>query len=210
MEDRAVPMKTSTTALIRAKTQKGKHDEVLRTAARLFSSAGYSGTSVEDIAAAVGVTKGALYHYFSNKSDILYALYLEVAEQITTRFSEHPRDADPQQRLRLIIRDMLSMIEERPIELTVYLQESPLLSSYLPRRLARDLRQRESEVTSYVVDTIEDGMAQGIFRPGNPSVTAFAIIGMVTWMSRWYRRTGPLTIDSIAEILYGIAENGIT
>jgi AcrR family transcriptional regulator len=210
MEDAQMRMGISPAGLISAKTQKGKHDEVLRTAARLFRSAGYSGTSVEDIAAAVGVTKGALYHYFAGKSDILYALYLDVASLITSRFEAHPADADPAERLRLSISDMLTMIEEHPIELAVYLQEGPLLSSYLPRRLAKDLRERETKVTSYMVETIEDGMRQGIFRRGNATITAFAMIGMVTSAARWYQSTGPLTIDEIAAIMYGIAENGIT
>lgn len=202
-------VKTANVELVRAKTQKGKYDEVLRTAARLFMSAGYSGTSVEDIAAAVGVTKGALYHYFANKSDILYALYWQVADAILSKFAEHPPAADPAQRLKLAIQDMLVMVEESPTELSVYLQEGPLLSSYLPRRLAKDLRQRESEVTSYIVDTIAEGMSQGVFRPGNATVTAFAVIGMVTWVSRWYKSTGSLSITDIGNILYGIAEHGI-
>src|SRR5581483_9078992 len=99
-----------------AKTRASKHRQGMATSARLFMTAGYSGTSMEDLAVAVGVTKGALYHYFATKSDILYAIYQHVVDLITARFESHPPEADPRERLRLTILDMLVMIERHPIE----------------------------------------------------------------------------------------------
>ena len=55
---------------------------------RLFGERGYGGVGTEDIVRAAGVTRGALYHHFGGKSDLLEAVYREVEEEITARIAE--------------------------------------------------------------------------------------------------------------------------
>ena len=50
-------------------------DDVTRAAVRLFAAQGYANTSVQQIVEAAGVTKGAMYHYFESKDDLLFAIY---------------------------------------------------------------------------------------------------------------------------------------
>lgn len=191
-----------------AAVRTGKHPEVLREAARLFTVSGYHGTSMDDIASAVGVTKAALYHYFGSKSDILHEIYGAVVDEISGRLDQHPADLEPPERLRLIMRDMLRVIAAMPVEVTVYMQEGPLLSACLPRRQAKELQAREAAFNEYVVETVEEGMKKGSIRPMDPTLASFALIGMVSWAARWYRAQGRASVDEIADLFFGIARHG--
>ena len=56
---------------------------LLATGRTLFGAAGFADTSIEDIAAAAGVTKGAVYHHFTGKDDLFRAVYEQVKREIT-------------------------------------------------------------------------------------------------------------------------------
>jgi AcrR family transcriptional regulator len=185
-----------------------KRAEVLREAARLFMASGFHGTSMDDIASALGFTKAALYHYFRAKSDILYEIYDAVAEQVSNRLEQHAPGLTAEERLHQTMRDMMHVIAEMPIEVTVFFQEGPLLSSCLPRRQAKELRAKEQRFTDYVTDAVEDAMDNGALRRADPTMTAYAFIGMVSWASRWYQAGGRAGVNEIADFFYSIGMDG--
>jgi AcrR family transcriptional regulator len=182
--------------------------EIVRHAARLFTLRGFHGTSIDDIATATGMSKGAPYHHFGSKSDILYEIYSTVIDHILNRIEKHAPDLSPGERIRQVFSDMFSIIEEIPVEVTVYLQEGPLLDGCMPRRQVKELRARESQFTDYVVEAVEDGIKRGEIRPMDPSLTALALIGMVSWASRWYRANGRASAEQIADLFFSIAQQG--
>ena len=185
-----------------------KRAEVLREAARLFMASGFHGTSMDDIASALGFTKAALYHYFRAKSDILYEIYDAVAEEVSQRLDRHPPELSAEERLHQTMRDMMHVIAEMPIEVTVFFQEGPLLSSCLPRRQAKELRAKEERFSDYVTDTVEDAMDSGVLRRADATMTAYAFIGMVSWASRWYQAGGRAGINEIADLFFTIGMDG--
>lgn len=182
--------------------------DVLREAARLFMSKGFHGTSMDDIASALGFTKPAVYYYFKSKSDILYEIHGRASKAIISRVEAHGEDWEPQRRLRQTMHDVMEVIREMPVEVTVFYQEGPLLSSCLPRRQANELRALEKRFTDYVTDTVEDAMDSGVMRPMDPTLTAYAFIAMVSWASRWYRPTGRVSAGEIAELFFSIGMDG--
>jgi AcrR family transcriptional regulator len=182
--------------------------EVLREAARLFTSQGFHGTSMDDIASALRITKPAVYYYFKSKSDILYEIYGRVSRTIIARIEAHDDEWDPEYRLRQTMHDVMEVIRQMPVEVTVFSQEGPLLSSCLPRRQANELRALEKQFTDYVTDTVEDAMNVGVMRRMDPTLTAYAFISMVSWASRWYLPTGRVTASEIAELFFDIGMNG--
>jgi AcrR family transcriptional regulator len=185
-----------------------KRAEVLREAARLFMASGFHGTSMDDIASALGFTKAALYHYFRAKSDILYEIYDAVAEEVSQRLGRHPEGLSAEERLHRTMRDMMHVIAEMPIEVTVFFQEGPLLGSCLPRRQAKELRAKEQRFTDYVTDAVEDAMDSGVLGRADPTMTAYAFIGMVSWASRWYQPGGRAGVNEIADLFFSIGMNG--
>ena len=185
-----------------------KRAEVLREAARLFMASGFHGTSMDDIASALGFTKAALYHYFRAKSDILYEIYDAVAEEVAGRLERHPADLSAEERLHQTMRDMMHVIAEMPIEVTVFFQEGPLLGSCLPRRQAKELRAKEERFSDYVTDAVEDAMEAGVLRRADPTMTAYAFVGMVSWASRWYKPGGRAGVNDIADLFFSIGMDG--
>lgn len=185
-----------------------KRAEVLREAARLFMASGFHGTSMDDIASALGFTKAALYHYFRAKSDILYEIYEAVADAVARRLDEHPEGLAAEERLHRTMRDMMHVIADMPVEVTVFFQEGPLLGSCLPRRQAKELRAKEQRFTDYVTDAVEDAMDSGVLRRTDPTMTAYAFIGMVSWASRWYQPGGRAGVNEIADFFYSIGMDG--
>lgn len=185
-----------------------KRAEVLREAARLFMASGFHGTSMDDIASALGFTKAALYHYFRAKSDILYEIYTAVTTAVNERLDTHPADLAAEERLHRTMRDMMHVVAAMPVEVTVFYQEGPLLGSCLPRRQARELRAREQRFTDYVTDAVEDAMEAGVIRRMDPTLTAYAFIGMVSWATRWYQPGGRSGVNEIADMFFTIGMDG--
>src|SRR5256886_9952631 len=104
--------------------------EILRTAARLFQQRGYHATSMNDVAAALKLSKGGLYHHFQSKDEILFNL-MNHAMDITEERVINPVKAiaDPEERLRMLIRRHIAVVlSERDREITVMLHENHPLS----------------------------------------------------------------------------------
>src|SRR5260370_38718735 len=79
--------------------------EILRTAARLFQQRGYDATSMNDVAAALKLSKGGLYHHFQSKDEILFEIMNHAMEITQQRVLDPVRGiADPEERLRPLIR----------------------------------------------------------------------------------------------------------
>jgi TetR/AcrR family transcriptional regulator, cholesterol catabolism regulator len=186
----------------------GKRSEMLREAARLFMASGFHGTSVDDIAAAVGVTKAAVFYHFRSKSDLLYEIYGTVADTINARLDAHPADLAPADRLHRTMHDVMHVIADMPAEVTVFHQEAPLLASCLPRRQTNELRAKERRFTDYVIDAVEDAMDAGVIRRMDPTLTGYAFIAMVSWASRWYRPSGRAGVAEIADLFFGLGMDG--
>src|SRR6202043_2381859 len=95
--------------------------DILRTAARLFQQQGYDATSMNDVAGALKLSKGGLYHHFQSKDEILFHLMdhaMDITqEQVIDRVRDIP---DPEERLRMVIRLHIAVVlRERDREITV-------------------------------------------------------------------------------------------
>src|SRR5258708_37510863 len=111
--------------------------EILRTAARLFQQRGYDATSMNDVAAALKLSKGGLYHHFQSKDEILFEI-MNHAMDITQERVLNPlrRIADPEERLRALIRLHIEVVlSPRDREITMMLHENHPLPPALRKRL---------------------------------------------------------------------------
>src|SRR5690606_3291066 len=105
---KGTPMIATQTVYGMDETPRGK---LLSAAARLFREQGYDRTTVRDIAAAVGIQSGSIFHHFASKEDILFAVTMEVIRFNTERMRLATEGvADPEQRLRGLIRAELQSI----------------------------------------------------------------------------------------------------
>ena len=172
--------------------------EILRTSARLFQQQGYDATSMNDIAAALRLSKGGLYHHFQSKDEILFDLMNHAMDITEERVLSPVKGiADPEERLRMLVRRHIAVVlSERDREITVMLHENHPLSPALRKRI----NARKKSYVHFVENLIaEVQRARGLEPKILPRAAAFALLGMINWIYQWYRPEGALQQETIAE-----------
>jgi TetR/AcrR family transcriptional regulator, cholesterol catabolism regulator len=170
--------------------------EILRAAARLFQQQGYDGTSMNDVAAALKLSKGGLYHHFQSKDEILFNLMDHAMDITQERVINAVRGiVDPEGRLRALIRLHISVVLSiRDREITVMLHEN----HPLPPPLRKRINTRKKDYVHFVEKLIaEVQTSRGSKVSVSPRAAAFALMGMINWIYQWYRPEGTLTEESL-------------
>jgi TetR/AcrR family transcriptional regulator, cholesterol catabolism regulator len=171
--------------------------EILRVAARLFQQQGYDATSMNDVAGALRLSKGGLYHHFQGKDEILFDLMNHALDITQERVIDPLRGiADPEERLRTLIRlhvDLVMSVRER--EITVLLHEN----HPLPPSLRKRINARKKEYVHYLEKLIEEVQEARRSRPTvSTRAATFALLGMINWIYQWYKPEGPLQSEQLA------------
>ena len=169
--------------------------EILKSAAAAFRRRGYHGASVDEIASALAMTKGNLYYYFKNKEEILYACHdysLDVLLGLMAEVQAEDSPADDKLRKLVLafIHVMLDELQGTALTLDLQALSPPLLKRIITKRDRFDHGMRA---------IIQQGIDEGLFRPGDPKMIGFAMMGAVNWITKWFDPTGPMTSDAIAE-----------
>ncbi len=181
-----------------AASDRDRRAEIYNSAARIFHRKGYHATSISDIAAAVGLTKAGLYYYIKGKQDLLFAIMSFAMDQLDEQVVEPAeREEDPKRRLEVIVARHARLITQDSSALTILVNE---LEGLLPDDRA-DIIGRQRDYVDFIADTLaalrDDGRIVGL----DPTVGAFSLVGMILWISRWYRADGRLRAeDVVAEV----------
>ena len=171
--------------------------EILRTAARLFQQQGYDATSMNDVAAALKLSKGGLYHHFQSKDEILFNL-MDHAMEITQERVISPVRAisDPDEAIRTLIRLHIEVVLSlRDREITVMLHENHPLPPTLRRRINARKKDYIHFVENLVAEAQKKRQSKGTV---SPRAAAFALLGMINWIYQWYQPDGALQGDDLA------------
>lgn len=191
----------------RSRDPEGARRAFVKAGVELFEAQGYAGTSVQSIVDAAGLTKGAFYHHFTSKDELLQRVHDEFIDHQLAKaravMSEPGLPAD--ERLRKLIKEaLLEPMAIYKAEITVFLQER----RFLRGGIFDEIQRKRDEFERYFVDLIEHGMNDGTFRRIGPArVVAFGIIGTGAWTHTWLHLDGSLTAgevgDMFAEMLIG-------
>ena len=170
--------------------------EILRTAARLFQQQGYDATSMNDVAAALKLSKGGLYHHFQSKDEILFHIMshaMDITEERVINAARRIEGAE--ERLRTLIRLHIEVVlSEEDREITVMLHEN----HPLPLALRRKINGRKKDYVHFVENLVADVQRQrNSTSQVTPRAAAFALLGMINWIYQWYKADGSLTGDAI-------------
>jgi AcrR family transcriptional regulator len=170
--------------------------DILRTAARLFQQRGYDATSMNDVAAALKLSKGGLYHHFQSKDEILFHI-MSHALDITEERVIGPVRAitDPEERLRSLIRLHIEVVlSVRDREITVMLHEN----HPLPPSLRKQINQRKKDYIHFVESLMADAQrAKGSRGVVTARAAALALLGMINWIYQWYKPEGRLQAQDL-------------
>ena len=171
-------------------------DEILRAAAQIFQEKGYHAASMQDIAEAVDLKKGSLYHYVSSKQEILLVLLDEGLDLIIERLQAvEAQDLSPSQKLRRAMQAYLSFLaENRSLSSVLILEHRSLEPEFIDLNIPR--RDRIEQIWREI---IEEGVSCGELQSQKPALTAKALLGVLNWAITWYREDGPLSPNEIAD-----------
>lgn len=169
---------------------------IFEQAARLFAERGYAGTTPQDIADAVGLSRQNLYYYVKSKEEILAKLVSEMTIRSVESVEEIANEqGTPPDRVRNFTR---SWVLDRAANRTRFrmLDRS---ESVLPPELSEQFLRGRRAALSALIGVISEGIAGGWFRDIDPRVAALQIIGMCNWVAWWYEPGHEPEIVSVAE-----------
>lgn len=187
------------TTLSRADTRRLR---VLSTSAEIFSRRGFRATSMNEIAAAVGLSKPTLYHYFRSKEELLVRLYSDVLDESlemgrrTVEAAATPFDA-----IHDLIASRVAYTCRNQALLKVCFEEE----HELPAELADEVLRRRRAFEDLFIDALEQHLAQHPhLLPGiTPKVYVNMCLGAANWCYKWYRPTGSATPEELGQQIAG-------
>ncbi|WP_167772629.1 TetR/AcrR family transcriptional regulator [Ramlibacter henchirensis] len=192
-------------AEVSAKTQIKEYKEqlILSAAANLFYEKGFQKTTLDEIAAALNMTKPFIYTYFKSKDALLEALFDMVYSDFFGKAyaALNSRLGSPRARLEAFMDVFVrSNIQQHKIT-GILLEEEKNLSA---DRIA-EIRRQQHEFDQRLTQLISEGVEVGEFNVADAAVCSLAISGMVRWTHRWYRRSGRLSEEELCAHMRGLA-----
>ncbi len=181
-------------------------ERILAVSGRVFNQRGYHGTTLDDIARALGVTKAALYYHVKNKEELLFQchqLALDIGMEGFHQALAQP--APPDEQLRVALAHYIEGMADQ-LKGTVVLLEQGALT---PRHHRRIVRSRD-EYEQALRKMIAGGITAGVFVPCDPKLVGFAILGAVHWIPKWYSPAGSSPAREIAEAFAAYLVRGLT
>ncbi len=179
----------------RSREREVKRDAVILAAARAFREYGYHNTSLDDVAARLGVTKPTLYYYVANKEEMLFECFRAGLDRLASAFTAvRTPGACGRDRLGAVIRRYAEAITSEFGWCMVRAEDQDLS----PEMGAR-IKVLKSGIDRGIRELIRDGIADGSIRECDPKITAFAIAGSLNWIAHWYRDSEALTPREIAD-----------
>ena len=181
-----------------------RRTELTRVAARLFAEKGYHGTSVGDLAQALGVQKGSLYAHIDSKADLLWEVAREGAEAFHAALDAVAEDGPVLERIEAALRAHLRVVAEQLDVATVFVQEWRYLDG--PRRdeIIAERRRYEERIR----DLFREGRELSELRADlDEAVAALLLLSAANWAYTWLRPGGDT--DALADRFYALLIDGM-
>jgi len=174
----------------------GTRERIVAAAVSLFAEQGFDATSVNQVVTRAGVAKGALYHHFASKDDLLYEVYRELVDRQLAGLTEIlDRGLPPAEALRELIGDLVATTAASLREAKVFSRESHRLGDANQARV----RSARRGIHDAVTDLVRSAQASGEFaRVASPEMISFTIFGVINELPVWYRPDGPKQPAEIA------------
>jgi len=181
-----------------------RREELTRQAARLFAQKGYHGTSIGEIAEALGVQKGSLYAHIKSKQDLLYETMLEGARAFHAGLDAIPEDLPATEKIRLALRSHLRAVADQLDVATVFVQEWRYLEGERRDEIVVERRRYEERIRSL----FREGRELGELRTDLDDATAALLaLSAANWAYTWLQ-PGRDT-DELADRFYALLVDGM-
>jgi AcrR family transcriptional regulator len=181
--------------------------QIVWRAAELLDLHGYAQTSMEDIAAAVGIAKTSLYYYFKSKDELLYAIHGELINLLIERQDRRAGSGlSPEQQLLEVMGDLLELMETHRGHVRVFIEHH----RELPDELRATMLTKRDYYALAVEELFMEGVEQGTIRQTDTRMATLALFGMCEWAYQWFRPGGPMRTREIAYSFWDILMHGVS
>lgn len=170
--------------------------KLLQTAAHLFRSKGYERTTVRDLASAVGIQSGSIFHHFKSKDEILRSVMEETIRYNTALMRASLAEAGTlRERVLALIRCELQSIMGGTGEAMAVLVYEWRSLSQASQQFILELRDTYEQLW---LDVLSEAKAAGYFN-ADPFILRRFLTGALSWTNTWFRPEGPMSLDQLAE-----------
>ena len=188
----------------RAAERERKRSAVLQAAVRMFNEHGFHATSLDDVAASLGVTKVVIYHYIGNKDQVLLECIQQGLVQLQAAVQERSRAGTGLEQLKAFLRRYGEIAMADFGRCVVRTGDEVLTADGRQR-----FRALKAEIDQAMRGLIADGVADGSIRSADIRLTAFTLAGALNWPARWYDPEGPSRPEELAAEMVEILCRGL-
>ncbi|WP_342640309.1 TetR/AcrR family transcriptional regulator [Rhodoligotrophos ferricapiens] len=174
-------------------------------AVRMFNERGFHATSLDEVAASLGVSKPTIYHYLGNKDQVLLECLTRGLEHLRRAAEEaRARPGSGLERLRAFLR-RYAEINMSDFGRCVIRTDGNALSPESGERF----RLLKRQIDAAMRGLIEEGIADGSIRPTDTRLAAFVLAGALNWPSHWFREDGEMPAQELAERMVDLLTSGL-
>lgn len=176
-----------------------------KAAARLFNEKGYIETSLEDITAAAKVSKGAIYHYFSSKSELLFFILDDYMDTIMDGLEDDLNAIpEPLDKIRYFIRRHIRFYCDHTSLAKTLMHDAHCLPGNYFKLIAK-----KEQIYFQIVASALAKIFEGNISKDRLTVLTFTLFGMCNWIYVWYNPKGPITPQGLADIVTDTFLHGV-
>jgi AcrR family transcriptional regulator len=176
--------------------RRNRDPEMMQAALRLFARKGYAAASVQDVADAIGVLKGSVYHYIESKEDLLFRIFHEAHIENEAVMAEIAAlEVEPQERLRAYLERTVLTTLKNIERTTLYFRDWRHLTGKRRETLTRDRARYDLFLRELIEATYK---AEGVKAHVDLKHVSSFVIGGTNWVADWFRPGGPDTVESVA------------
>jgi len=191
------------------KEPQDRRSDILASAAELFARKGVGATTVREIADAVGMLSGSLYHHFESKDAIVAEILTGYLRAIQDRYAAVLASGKgPVDSLHDLVVTSLQVASEQPQATTIYQNERPYLRE---RPRFADVLAGAADIQRTWLLVIEKGVAEGTFRADIAPRVFYRLIRDAVWLSvRWHHPAGEYPTSQLADDITAVFLDGFS
>ncbi|AUS07979.1 TetR/AcrR family transcriptional regulator [Laceyella sacchari] len=185
--------------------KKGRREEILAIACRLFSQKGYHGTTIRDISEACGILAGSLYAHINTKEDLLFEITNRGADAFLQSLAPIVESrVTAKQKLKQAVRAHIQVVEANLEAATVFFHEWKALTG----ERFEQIQEKRDQYEGMWSAILAEGVQEGIFQLQDEKFARLLILSVGNWIYQWYRPDGGLSAEEIADRFVALMLHG--
>jgi len=181
-----------------------RREELVSIAARLFAERGYHGTSMADLAEAMGVQKGSLYSLTDSKQELLVVITRDGAASFHRALDGVPDDSEPLERVRLALRAHLGVVAAQVSAATVFTREWRFLDEPERSSFRAERRRYEERWSALLREAAERGALRADL---DAEAVVLLVLSAANWAYTWIH--ADTDTEALADRFFAILSDGV-